>query len=53
LIVGTSSGGLFSYQITNNVIDPTPGVATQNANGRAVDSISVSSNLQIAAGGAN
>jgi hypothetical protein len=53
LIVGTLSGRLFSYIITNNVIDPTPGEVIQNANEKAVYSISVSSNLQIAAGGGN
>jgi hypothetical protein len=53
LIVGTSLGSLFSFEIVNNVITPTPGTIKQNANNEAVRAISVSSTRQIAAGGAN
>jgi hypothetical protein len=51
LVVGTENGRLFSYRINDNVIDPFPGIVQQNLGGKKIFSISVSPNLQIAAGG--
>jgi WD40 repeat protein len=51
LIVGTYQGTLLCYKINDNVIDPVPGTIKQNTNSEYIGAISVSSTLQIAAGG--